>query len=112
MEGIHKKKEIFIPKWAMSLLILWAEKAYRRGFQHGLLAANKNGWTHNNEGYKFRYNGGKPIRNAEEPLHNSSAISLETRHLEFDGIPKTTVSPFSVEDEKLVGYIISYEPLK
>lgn len=41
-------KEIELPKWLVKRLLQWVERAYRRGYQHGLVAG-ENGWKHDDK---------------------------------------------------------------
>jgi hypothetical protein len=92
-----KYAEVYIPKWAMKALLIWAERAYRRGFQHGLVAGERQNLVSDTDGYKFRYEcAGKLYpTDAREPLHKMKPSTLKERHLKWDEIPfvETQVDP-------------------
>lgn len=87
---MKKYAEVYIPKWAQKALCIWSERAYRRGFQHGLVAGEKLNLVSDTNGFDFRY--GKKAQNtfpnyANEPLHKMKKVELSVRHLEYDKIP-------------------------
>ena len=93
---MRKIKEIDIPKWAMKHLLQWVEKAYRRGFQQGLYAAEVRGMKYNDKKVlNFRFS---KCNNASEPLNKFVKCDLESRHLEWDKIPGvyTLINPKSI----------------
>ena len=83
--------EVHIPKWARTALLQWAEKAYRRGFQHGVLQAEINGSKHDSSSVvKFRFcNLNSLPSNSNSPLTSDKDFkcSLEERHFNYDPIP-------------------------
>jgi hypothetical protein len=86
---MKKQQEVFIPKWAQKALCIWAERAYRRGFQHGMKAIEMKWLEPGFSVYDFRYcraGRANPL-DAREPLHGETKRSLTERHLEWDDIP-------------------------
>jgi len=91
------KKQAVVPNWLIKLLIIWSEKSYRRGFQHGLLAAEKWNFLSSKEGYVLRYR--KNISKSSGLPNNANGLlthyscSLVDRHLNYDRIPLVDVIP-------------------
>jgi hypothetical protein len=85
---------IILPRWVRELLMAWAERAYRRGFQQGFHMAQKRLDKYNGRNEERRAIDGSRIAdwrfaiikwsdNDGTPLSNKSS-SLARRHIEID----------------------------
>jgi hypothetical protein len=78
-------REAKIPHWAMCIIVLWAERAYRRGFQQGIVAAKKFGAKSNDSKLTdWRFGKYSTSGRGGSPYDRIGSTVLE-RHTEVDG---------------------------
>jgi hypothetical protein len=76
--------ETEIPPWAMTLLIKWVERAYRRGVQQGMCAADKQGATNDPKVGEWRSAAFKLGERARTPHGYGGGVSIRSRHIDVD----------------------------
>jgi hypothetical protein len=82
--------ETQISRSAMTLLIKWAERAYRRGVQQGMYAAHKQGARNDGKVGEWR-SASLEIDKREGAPHGYGCVSIRSRHIDVDS-PALAVS--------------------
>jgi hypothetical protein len=76
---------IDLPHWVMKFFIEAAERAYRRGFQHGLLEAEDRGTLHNDPKISRWRSANFRLGDHDGSPNDPNSLTIERRHTGCDG---------------------------